>query len=158
MKKQLIITSLLLAFFISPIVMQAQQWSAEQKEVWKAANGWWDNAKAQNLKALIDMTHKDYKGWGFDDNFPSGKSDLIYWVNNVLPKRRILHTSLKPLEILVNGNTAVLHYYYTQTAMMEEKEKNISGRWTDIWVKQGGKWMLYADSGGQTSDDDDDDD
>ncbi|MBT8196805.1 MAG: nuclear transport factor 2 family protein [Bacteroidia bacterium] len=149
MKKNLILVFVLAAFIAMPVFSQAQNWSAEQKEVWTAVNSWWDNARAQNAKALNDMAHKDYKGWGFNDAFPSSKADLEYWVTNLMPKRKTLHTSLKPLEILVNGNTAVLHYYYSEIRMKDGKEENVSGRWTDVWIKENGKWMLYADSGGE---------
>ena len=153
MKKKLVVSALVLLFAL-PNVVKAQEWSSDQKEVWTAIQGWWNNSQAQNSKYLIDATHPDYKGWSFGDNYPTGKSDLTYWATNVLPKRKTLHTSLRPMEILVAGDVAVVHYYYSNVRMVEEKEKNVEGRWTDIWRKVNGKWLLYADSGGELSDDD----
>ncbi len=50
------------------------------------------------------------------------------------------------------GNVAIVHYYYsTLIKNVEGKERNRSGRWTDILMKQGDKWVLIGDSGGRTS-------
>lgn len=154
MKKNVVIIMVLMAFIGSPILSQAQEWTKQQKEVWTAVNGWWENSKNKNGKALIESVHADYKGWSFDNSFPGNKEDLKYWVTNQLPKRETLHTSLKPLEILVSGDVAVLHYYYSEIRKVDDKEKTVSGRWTDVWKKEDGKWKLFADSGGEMNDKD----
>jgi hypothetical protein len=34
---------------------------------------------------------------------------------------------------------------------VEGKENNESGRWTDILLKQGDKWVMIGDSGGSSA-------
>jgi hypothetical protein len=45
-----------------------------------------------------------------------------------------------------------VHYSYTEVEVdMEGKEKLNAGRWTDILMKDGNKWVMVGDSGGETS-------
>jgi len=47
-----------------------------------------------------------------------------------------------------------VHYYYTYLYKdVEGKQKTSQGRWTDILMKQGNKWVMIGDHGGQTSKD-----
>lgn len=153
MKKSILTITLAILMF-TPLFVSAQNWSSDQKEVWSAIESWWDNSKANNTTALTSSIHSDYRGWSLDEAFPSTQKDLTYWVNNLMSKRKTLRTSLKPLDILVSGDMAVVHYLYSQINSVEDKEKTITGRWTDVWKRENGKWMLYADSGGEWSTDD----
>lgn len=57
----------------------------------------------------------------------------------------------KPLAINVYGNVAVVHYLWFSTARDASGEENTSfGRFTDVFMKQGNKWVLIADAGGAT--------
>lgn len=52
------------------------------------------------------------------------------------------------------GNIAFVHYYYDQVVKdAEGKEKSESGRWTDILMKQGDKWVMIGDHGGPSPND-----
>ena len=88
MKK--IILSVMLILMFLPAYLSAQSWSSDQKEVWSAIEGWWNNAKAHNSAKLDATIHKDYKGWSLDEAYPSSKNDLSFWVNNLLLKRKTL--------------------------------------------------------------------
>jgi ketosteroid isomerase-like protein len=67
----------------------------------------------------------------------------------MIPKNNIAYTNLSPLEILVMSDVAVLHNYYSTQQTVGEKDMVKQGRWTDVWKKEGGKWLLIADSGGE---------
>jgi hypothetical protein len=48
-----------------------------------------------------------------------------------------------------------VHYYFTYAYESPDgKRGSERGRWTDILVKHGDKWVLLADHGGSTEDDD----
>jgi hypothetical protein len=51
----------------------------------------------------------------------------------------------------VIGNVALIHYYYSKLKTADAKETTERGRWTDVWINEGGKWLLIADSGGALS-------
>lgn len=49
---------------------------------------------------------------------------------------------------------AYVHYYYSYLYKdAEGKEKSSFGRWTDILMKQGDKWVMIGDHGRRTSKD-----
>jgi hypothetical protein len=62
---------------------------------------------------------------------------------------------LKPLEIRMHGNVAVILYIATDTRKNKAtgEETSSTAQWTDIAVKQGGKWKWIADHGTPVDDD-----
>jgi ketosteroid isomerase-like protein len=96
-----------------------------------------------------------YFGWSYDDEAPSTKADaqksLGYWT----AKGKVVYYIITPSKIWVNGNFAYVHYYYTQvTESTDGKPSTEKGRWTDILMKKGDKWMLVGDHGGEIKNDD----
>lgn len=63
--------------------------------------------------------------------------------------------TITPARIWANGNFAYVHYYYTQVSENAEGKSNTErGRWTDILMKKGDKWLLVGDHGGEIKNDD----
>jgi len=57
--------------------------------------------------------------------------------------------------IKVHGDFAFAHYYYASLYQEKKGEEEVSqGRWTDILKKEGDKWLLIGDHGGETEDED----
>jgi ketosteroid isomerase-like protein len=91
-----------------------------------------------------------YYGWSYDNEAPGSKEDvqksLGYWTT----KGDVVYYIITPSRIWVNGNFAYGHYYYTQvTESADGKPNTDKGRWTDILMKKGDKWMLVGDHGGE---------
>ena len=60
-----------------------------------------------------------------------------------------------PVGMGIHGDVAVVHYYFTYAYESPDgKRGSDRGRWTDVLVKQGDKWVLFADHGGSSEDDD----
>ena len=147
------ISKLILVLFIALLIagesLLAQKWSAEQQEVWQTVENWWMLYKNNDSANLKKMVHKDYTGWAWEDYAPAGYAAMVKWLDNRDTKMtKIDYNILRPLEILVMDDVAVLHYYYTTHQTKGDKKSVIQGRWTDIWKKEGGKWLLISDSGG----------
>ena len=48
-----------------------------------------------------------------------------------------------------HGDVAIVHYYYSRTyADISAERHTDTGRWTDILIKQGNRWVMIADHGG----------
>ncbi len=85
---------------------------------------------------------------------PSGKAASAKFITHAHKTTKTLVYDLQPVTIKIHGNVAFVHYYYQNvTKDAEGKQKENSGRWTDILMKQGDKWVLIGDNGGQTSED-----
>jgi len=154
MRKQKIFKIMLVLFIGMTVVSNtayAQKWSAKQQEVWKAVENWWELEKNNDVEGIKALYHKDYAGWGWGDNAPEGHAEALRWASHMIPKRKIAYTNLKPLDILMIGDVAVLHYFYSTRETVDGKERVRQGRWTDVWTMENGKWLLIADSGGALS-------
>jgi len=142
--------------FILPVStpLRAQEWSAAQKDVWKNVEAYTALNTQRNLEGFLEYFHADYCGWAYEDALPSDKASIRKYIEYRWKTTKILFSEIKPVAIKIYGNVAIVHYYYTTVyADAEGKEKSASGRWTDILMKQGDKWVMIGDHGGQTSKD-----
>lgn len=132
----------------------AQEWSAMQKEVWKNVESYWALDAAGNLDGFMSYFHENYMGWELGQPLPSGKATARKFIDHSYKTITTVLYDIKPVAINVFGNVAIVDYYYsTITKDSEGKEHDRSGRWADILMKQGDKWVLIGDHGGRTSKD-----
>jgi ketosteroid isomerase-like protein len=127
----------------------AQQWNADQQEVWKTVEAYWAVDMSDKPADFLNYIDDSYNGWYIEDPAPSTKADaqkqLNYWTN----KMKVAYYSIIPAKIWVNGNFAFVHYYYTEVAEDKDgKSMTERGRWTDILMKKDGKWLMVGDHGG----------
>ena len=128
----------------------AQQWTDEQKDVWKSVDAYWAVTLSENPADFLNYFDDSYYGWSYDNEAPDTKVDtkkaLDYWTT----KGKVVYYIITPARIWVNGNFAYVHYYYTQVyESMDGKPTTEKGRWTDILMKKDGKWLMVGDHGGE---------
>ncbi len=134
--------------------VSAQTWSKDQQMVWKNVQDYWALYGAGDLDGFLSYMHEDYLGWSLGNPLPNNKAEAKKWMEPYWTKRTVTVYDIKPVGILIMGDMAVVHYYYGMMVKGEDgKEKNNSGRWTDVLMKKGDKWLLIADHGGQDDDD-----
>jgi len=130
---------------LAPATGSAQQWSPEQQEVWDFELGC-----QESKQAWIDCFHEDYVAWGdMTLGVPHTKADAsamggYWWDTN---EQLLVH--MKPVEITVRGDLAVVLVVYTaRTRDRDSGEVAMqSMAWTDICVKENGRWYWIADHG-----------
>lgn len=129
-----------------------QEWSSEQKQVWSTVERFWELWAKKDLDGVLSYFHPDFRGWYSEDPLPSDKASLRKWFSYFFETTEILVQEFNPVAIDVHGNVAFVHYYYTRAYKdAEGKHKMERGRWTDIWMKEGKKWLCICDHGGPTS-------
>jgi ketosteroid isomerase-like protein len=132
--------------------LYAQEWSAAQKEVWKVEETCMKLNIAGDTEGILTYFHPDYVGWINFGPVPQNKETTSKFMSYVIKTHKILVYDMQPLSIKIYGNVAIVHYYYSQIYKdAEGKEKTETGRWTDVFMKQGDKWLLIGDHGGPTS-------
>lgn len=132
--------------------LHAQEWSAAQKEVWKNVEAYWALDAAGNLDGFMSYFHDSYMGWDMNEPVPVDKATVRKFVDYEYKNQKTIVYNIKPVGINVIGNFAIVDYYYTRIAKdADGKDKARSGRWADILMKQGDKWVLVGDHGGRTS-------
>ena len=148
MKSRLMLT-IALFFGLGVSSIFAQDWSPAQKDVWKNVNDYWALLAKGDVNGFLDYFHSDYAGWDNSDPLPSSKEESRKWITFAYQGAKIPIYEIKPLTIKIYGDVAFVHYYYTLVKEASDgKKKNESGRWTDILLKQGNKWVMIGDHGG----------
>jgi hypothetical protein len=123
--------------------------------VWKVIEAEW-NAGIEQDTALYDkFLHEKFLAWNNQHPMPRDKSSFKKWNRYETENSKLLIVVLYPLGIVVHGNTAVAHYFYSNASENRKKErKTIHGRFTDILVKENGTWRFLSWSGGENPTDD----
>jgi ketosteroid isomerase-like protein len=130
----------------------AQEWNAAQKEVWKNVEAYWALDAAGNLDGFMSYFHDNYIGWEMSQPMPGSKAVAKKFIEHDYKTEKTIIYNITPVSINVFGNVAIANYYYARIVKdAEGKEQSRSGRWADVLMKQGDKWVLIGDHGGRTS-------
>jgi ketosteroid isomerase-like protein len=130
--------------------LPAQQWSDAQKDVWKSVENYWALDAKGDLEGFMSYFDASYVGWSYDSALPEDKATARKFTAHQYQVEKVLVYDIKPVAIQVHGNFAFADYYYTQVVKNAEgKEENVEGRWVDILMKQGDRWVLIGDHGGR---------
>ena len=126
-----------------------QTWNAQQKEVWSNVETYWSVQAKGDVDGFLSYFSADYMGWDYNSPVPQGKTSTAKYITMSMKNNKILFYDITPAAILVYGDIAIVDYFYSmQTEGADNKKQWKSGRWTDILQKQGSKWVLIADHGG----------
>ena len=131
--------------------LAAGEWSAAEKEAWGNVEAYWQLWAKGDVDGFLGYMSDDYVGWSNDAPLPSGKESSRKWMSFWASSNTILVYEITPVAVRVHGDFAVAHYYYSYAYRDGEGQvKDAQGRWTDILVKSGDRWVLLADHGGGT--------
>jgi ketosteroid isomerase-like protein len=127
----------------------AQTWSPEQQEIWRFEEQQWNMAKEKDLSWVETMVHPNLSYWDTDQPGPQNKASLARWSRYGSTSTTVLEQELFPISITVTGNIAVVHYNYAVASENYKQERQtVSGRYTDILVKEDGRWLFLSWAGG----------
>ena len=153
MKKNIGLSVLITIFLISGIGfhsnVKAQEWSAAQKDAWKFETDCWAAFAKGDVAGFLEFFHPDYMGWDDNSPLPNTKADTQKWFQLFAQGNKVFIYDIKPVGIRVFGDFAIVDYYYSLMSEMDGKKKAEEGRWTDILMKQGNKYLLIGDNGGE---------
>jgi ketosteroid isomerase-like protein len=149
MKKICLLVAVAALLVALPSAVRAGEWSAEQKEVWEFIKTCNDHFANKDVEAAMDCIHDDFSGWLYSQPVPRGKASFEGVGTYMMKTRDTVASELRPIDILVYGNFAIAHYFYVEVQKDQEgKESFEQGRWTDVMIKEDGKWRWIADHGG----------
>jgi len=138
-----------LCLALLPTLASAQTWNAEQQEVWKLEEQQWQMSKDKDVSWIDKMVHPNISYWDVDQPGPQNKASLQRWNRYNNANATVLEQELFPISLTITGNIAVVQYRYSVARENYKKERETStGRYTDVLVKEGGRWLFIAWSGG----------
>jgi hypothetical protein len=137
------------ALLLQPWQASAQTWSPQQQEVWGVVQSQWQASMAKDTGWMERFLHSDFRGWTAGEPTPRDKESASRWARYEMESGSTLVQDLVPMAIVVHGNTAVVHYYYSQAQVDREgKHRTNHGRYTDTLLKENNQWRFLAWSGG----------
>lgn len=114
---------------------------AAETELKQIENRWTDAQKTRNVAVLRDILADNWVGIGWDGGI-SDKAKVLADVKS--PGNSLDSIQMGPMQVRVFGDTAIV----TGSDVEKGKEygRDSSGRyiWTDVFVKQNGKWRAVA--------------
>jgi ketosteroid isomerase-like protein len=145
-KKVQIKTILLAVTILLPFCALADDWSKEQKEVLKFEEAC---ISAKSADDLIGCFHEDFVGWGLGSTIPTSKSDRIKGIVDRFENSDSEPMLFKPVSVIVKGNMAIVSYVDSSksTDKTTKEVEYSTQRWTDVCLKEGGKWYWISDHG-----------
>jgi hypothetical protein len=100
--------------FLAPRLVQAEEWSAEQKEVWKNVETYWALDMAGDTAGFLAYFHADYQGWNYNNPLPGSKERATKFITHSHKVSKTLVFDLQPATVRVYGDTAFVHYFWTR--------------------------------------------
>jgi ketosteroid isomerase-like protein len=138
-----------LSLALLPMLAVAQTWNAEQQEVWALEQQQWQMAKDKDLSWIDKMVHPNISYWEVDQPGPQNKGSLTRWNRYGSTASTVLEHELFPIALTITGNVAVAQYQYSVIRENYKKDREtVTGRYTDVLVKEGDRWLFIAWAGG----------
>lgn len=143
--KTLILAILSIGVFCLPMLSFAQNWSAEQKAVWKVIETHWRYLAQENKEKFLENFHSAFKGFVNWRTLPLDKENLGKWIEYMHKTTDISIYTVEPVAITIHGDIAVVQYYCDLSfAVPPGKQVRSSFRYTDILKKEKNKWLVIA--------------
>jgi hypothetical protein len=127
----------------------AQDDRDDSTDIWIAVEAQWDADENGDKKWIDRMLADGFYGWGKESPAPRSKSSTQMWNRFGEELGSIVAHELFPLEIVVNGDTAIVHYLYSSAYKAKDGEIEMNnGRYTDILVRTEDGWKFLGWHGG----------
>ncbi|MEY2920868.1 MAG: hypothetical protein RL261_2173, partial [Pseudomonadota bacterium] len=101
----------------------AEEWSAEQQEVWKVEQQQWKLSAAEDMSWIDTMVHPNMKFWDTAAPMPRDKASLKHWSRFDADNGSTLEQELFPISATITGNIAVVQYHYMIARENFKKER-----------------------------------
>jgi len=136
---------LLSLIFVGFFTVQAfgKELSAEQKQVWEVEKATWELSKngETDIEKYKANFHKDLFYLGPRSLSPESSNS---WARKWKHFAKVKSFEIKPLEIKIFGNIAIVMCFYNYT---DPWDNVFSGKSTNIYMKEDGKWLLLSGMG-----------
>jgi len=150
--KRLTVTFLTMAVGAAMLVAQPQTKATNAKkpaaapnaavdELKQIENDWADASKTKNADKLASILADSWVELGWDGKTTT-KAKALEDLNK--PGNSLDSIEVGPMKVRIFGNTAVVTGSDTEKSMEDGKDTSGKYLWTDVFVKQNGKWLAVA--------------
>ncbi|WP_445400882.1 nuclear transport factor 2 family protein [Zobellella sp. An-6] len=121
--------------------------SQEQRELWEHVTDLWVLAQRRDEGRIRSTLHPEYVGWDMTALLPHDRDAAVLSISGDSPELR--EYELHPLSVQVyEGKVGIVHYSYSAMVVPQGAEPiNVTGRWSEVYLKQDGTWTMISVSG-----------
>ena len=136
----------LVSVLLLPMFANAEDWTKEQQEVLAFEEACVTTTDAEEFAGCF---HEDFVGWGQGYPVPTSKDDRSKTNADFFESFDTETLLFNPISVIVKGDMAIVSYLQT-TKNMNKATKEVeysTQAWTDVCLKERGKWTWIADHG-----------
>jgi len=133
---------------LSSAQLFGQEWSEEQKEVLAEVEGLWQAWIDGDINKIQSFVADDFRGWkeGFHATYTL--KEIQPWDEHWLQKNKLVFFHLYPFAIDIHDDVAIAFCSFQLVSEQKDgPDKVEQGKWTNIYKKIDGKWLLIAEAG-----------
>lgn len=140
--------STLLIVFVSGTAI-AQDGADDEADVILTIEEQWDAEQKGDKSWIDERLVREFSGWPKTSPAPRSKSSTRMWSRFGDTQGETIEHELYFQNIIVRGDIAVAHYFYTTAFKDNNDEVEVSnGRYTDVLVRTEDGWKFIAWHGG----------
>jgi len=140
--------SILLFVFVSATAV-AQDRADDEADVILTIEEQWDAEQKGNKDWIDERLVREFSGWPKSAPAPRSRSSIKKWDRFSDSQGETIEHELYFQNIIVRGDVAVAHYFYTSAYQDSDGKVEVSnGRYTDVLVRTEDGWKFIAWHGG----------
>ena len=121
-----------------------EHWGAVERDVWGCLETHWDHLISKRVDEFIKFIHPDIVGYGHESPIPVDRPWLEKWVGFWTKNTNIAICELRPIQIKVHGDIAIVQYLIFTVEVNSEGGKRVIRRYTMTWKKTPERWAVIA--------------
>jgi uncharacterized protein (TIGR02246 family) len=142
MKTFYLMFALIVILFVPKVAIPQNEQGSTKDELLKLENEW-NAAYNRQDKVAVDRILRDDYLFIDADAYVLKKRDYL----DTISKVKVKSEDLKYTDVRVYGDTAIVHSIWSGTYSFEGKETTETIRYTDVFVREKGKWLAVSSQG-----------
>ncbi len=123
-----------------------KNWTPEQNDVWRCIEDHWEHLIHKRVDDFLEYIHDEMIGYGHESPLAVDKPWLKKWVGFWTKSTEIVICELRPIDIRMHGDIAIVQYFIFTIEKNLEGGKRVIRRYTMTWKKFPAKkrWVVIA--------------
>lgn len=119
-------------------------WTDDQNSVWESVENHWDHLIKKRVDEFIKYIHPEFIGFGHESPINIDRPWLNKWVGFWTKSTEIVICELKPIDIRIHGDIAIVQYFIFTIEKNVEGGKRVIRRYTMTWQRGSKHWVVIG--------------
>jgi ketosteroid isomerase-like protein len=115
---------------------------ADRAELLELSEAWMRAVQAHDAEALEQLVAPGFRFMAI--HLAPEPLDREWWMDAALTRYELVSFSFLDAEVVVHGDTAIVHSRYSQIAYLDTNDLSHDFRLTDVWARRDGRWQVLA--------------